>query len=170
MSDGFIVDNLEAARIMLADSPTWQGLKSSWTDRTSAMAGVHLIGADLPAAGFADLRPFALVQMPPESLRMQISGSGPDMAYTTRGAVEIEIQIDAVKQNQAEDPALQFYRTLSGLMLDLAERSNQVIGNVGMIRLSEIAIVGGPARTAQDDVETMGDAFMATLRLGWGLR
>lgn len=173
MTTGLIVDNLAAAKTMLANCVSWQALKPGWVDAATAAAGVHLIGLTPGEDGVTAARPFATVAPQPASLTLQLAGAGATMSHTARGVTLITLEISADIQegdDPTRDPALRFVGTLGNIITELAALSNTLVDGAGMIRLNRLSVTEGPIRTAEDDVETDGDAFMATIALDWGQR
>ena len=171
---------LEAARVMLCNSSTWQTVVDA-ANSTEARDNTHLIGFPLPdpdgdtvdSNTIADYRPFAIIT-PPEGEAMRFTrnalGAGGQLDYVTAGAMLITIEIDVAsgQDDQISDPTLTFLNQIGDILTEFCNNANQTIDTTGTLYLKNVVLLN-VARSAPQQRETEGDFHEAIVRVDWGL-
>lgn len=148
---------LSRVRTMLSECATfrtWVGAANP----TAALAFIHI------AASTSSATRQAVVDLTDDFNKEQIAGGGATYLVTS-GSTVIKFMSTATPSATYEDNAYEFYNFLGGVWEELAAQS----GTSGNVNIRAMTITEKPWRSQEDDGDTDGDYWYASILLNWGI-
>ena len=161
-------------RHALAASSTWQAWTNS-DDEDEALSRIYyravpenLLPGDWTADQLAALRPFALIILDPnEGYLRRVSAVGSAFEFDEAASMVLHVAENYPSRLDAADAEIWFLNKIGGVLDDLCGGIAGDSTSTGRLAISSVRMPLGPERTAEEDLQQFGDAFMVDLLIGW---
>lgn len=163
----------EHARTLLANLATWQTITNA-DDATEAKDNIYIDEVQLDKTRelepqLTKLRPFALVFHPPEgALSASKISTGTFAGFRRSGIVHIAIEIAVAEQDiDTREASTEFSNKLGALISELLDKVHTTADGNDYLMVQDVDIVEGPFRSAEEEIQTLGDYYWAIIQLEW---